>query len=83
MLNEIDLQIVAWCTFAFLCGGLIKGALGVGTPLLTVPLMALVLPVQTAVVLMALPVVFANVWQAFQAKQISSAVSRFWPSFLA
>ncbi|MDP6267782.1 MAG: sulfite exporter TauE/SafE family protein [Arenicellales bacterium] len=83
MLNEIDLQIVAWCTFAFLCGGLIKGALGVGTPLLTVPLMALVLPVQTAVVLMALPVVFANVWQAFQTKQISSAVSRFWPSFLA
>jgi len=64
------LDIILWCSFALACGGLIKGTLGVGTPLLTVPLMALVLPAQSAVTLMALPVVVANLWQAFSAPNI-------------
>ncbi|MGB1612514.1 MAG: hypothetical protein ACPHCM_03420, partial [Arenicellales bacterium] len=58
-LPELDMWIIVWCGFALFCGGLIKGTLGVGTPLLTVPLMALVVPAQTAVVLMAIPVVVA------------------------
>ncbi|MGA0343766.1 MAG: sulfite exporter TauE/SafE family protein [Arenicellales bacterium] len=82
-LPELDMWIIAWCGFALFCGGLIKGTLGVGTPLLTVPLMALVVPAQTAVVLMAIPVVVANVWQATRAKEVSTVVSRFWPMFLA
>jgi hypothetical protein len=80
---EYDLHVIGWCAFALFCGGLIKGTLGVGTPLLTVPLMALVLPAQMAVALMAIPVVVANVWQAFQAKQIGTVASRFWPAFIA
>ena len=83
MFSEYDLLLIAWCAFALLCGGLIKGTLGVGTPLLTVPLMALVIPVQTAVALMAIPVVVANVWQASQTKQLGTVVSRFWPAFVA
>ena len=82
-MGELDLLVVAWCTFALFCGGLIKGALGVGTPLLTVPLMALVLPAQMAVILMAVPVVVANVWQFFRAGRLHTAASRFWPSFVA
>lgn len=83
MPDTLDLAITAWCAFALLCGGLIKGTLGVGTPLLTVPLMALVLPAQTAVALMAIPVVFANIWQALQAREVGQVVPRFWPAFLA
>ena len=65
------------------CGGLIKGSLGVGTPLLTVPLMALAMPAQSAVTLMAMPVVVANVWQALSASNIKSIVGRFWPVCVA
>ena len=65
--------------FALACGGLIKGTLGVGTPLLTVPLMTLVLPAQTAVTLMAMPIAVANLWQAASATNIKSIVGRFWP----
>ncbi|MFL2551894.1 MAG: sulfite exporter TauE/SafE family protein [Arenicellales bacterium] len=81
-LEELDALVIVWCTFALFCGGLIKGTLGVGTPLLTVPLMALVLPVQMAVILMAVPVVVANVWQAFKAGRLQAAAVRFWPSFV-
>jgi uncharacterized protein len=80
---EIGLPVLAWCAFALACGGVIKGALGVGTPLLTVPLMALVLPAQTAVVLMAIPVVLANLWQASHGDSVTPVALRFWPCFAA
>ena len=83
MLEEYGPWVIAWCFFALACGGLIKGALGVGTPLLTVPLMAQVLPPQMAIAIMAIPVVVANVWQFAQAERSSAVVARFWPTFVA
>lgn len=82
MFVDIDWLVLLWCSLALLCGGLIKGTLGVGTPLLTVPMMALVLPAHTAVALMAMPVVVANVWQAIQSGQPRVAMQRFWPMFV-
>lgn len=83
MLAEYGLAIVTWCFFALMCGGFIKGALGVGTPLLTVPMMALVLPPQMAIAIMAIPVVVANLYQFVQAERSSAVVARFWPTFVA
>jgi len=83
LLAEYGPWIIAWCFFALCCGGFIKGALGVGTPLLTVPMMAQVLPPQTAIAIMAIPVVVANLWQFAQAERSTAVVARFWPTFLA
>jgi len=83
MTDQLSMLVILWCTFALFCGGLIKGTLGVGTPLLTVPLMALVLPAQSAVALMAMPVVVANLWQAGKAPNIKSIIGRFWPTAVA
>jgi uncharacterized membrane protein YfcA len=83
LLVEYGIWIVAWCFFALACGGFIKGALGVGTPLLTVPMMAQVLPPQMAIAIMAIPVVVANLWQFAQAERSTEVVSRFWPTFVA
>ena len=83
MLVEYGPWIVAWCFFALCCGGFIKGALGVGTPLLTVPMMAQVLPAQMAIAIMAIPVVVANLWQFAQAERSTAVVVRFWPAFVA
>lgn len=83
MLAEYGPWIVAWCFFALCCGGFIKGALGVGTPLLTVPMMAQVLPPQMAIAIMAVPVVVANLWQFAQAERSTATIARFWPTFVA
>ncbi len=83
MLAEYGPWIVAWCFFALCCGGFIKGALGVGTPLLTVPMMAQVLPPQMAIAIMAVPVVVANLWQFAQAERSRAVVARFWPTLVA
>jgi len=83
MTDSIPMFVIIWCSFALFCGGLLKGTLGVGTPLLTVPMMALVLPAQSAVALMAMPVVAANLWQAWRAPDIKSTIGRFWPAAVA
>lgn len=82
MFDNYEYWIIAWCFFALGCGGFIKGALGVGTPLLTVPMMALVLPPQMAIAIMAIPVVVANLWQFFQTERSTAVVRRFWPTFV-
>ncbi len=80
IITEYSLWSIVWCALAMACGGLIKGALGVGTPLLTVPMMAMVLPPQMAVVMMALPVVVANLWQVKDAEHPKATLIRFWPA---
>lgn len=54
-----------------------------GTPLLTVPMMAFVLPPQMAIAIMALPVVVANVWQFISAPKEKGIVRDFLPAGLA
>ena len=83
MFAEFDISVIAWCFFALSCGGFIKGALSVGTPLLTVPMMMLALPPQMAIAIMAIPVVVANLWQFAQAERSMAVVGRFWPTFIA
>ena len=82
-MDSLSAGVVAWCAFALGCGGLIKGALGVGTPLLTVPMMAFVLPPQVAVAVMALPVVMANVWQYVGAPKSQPVARDFLPAGVA
>ena len=83
MIFDLAPWAVVWCAFAMACGGFIKGVLGIGTPLLTVPMMALVLPAHHAVVIMAIPVVVANVWQVYDAVQPVATIRRFWPALIA
>ena len=81
MFAGYEFWIIAWCFFALVFGGFIKGARVVGTPLLTVPMMAMVLPPQMAIAIMAIPVVVANLWQFSQAERSTAVVKRFWPAF--
>ena len=48
--------IIAACALAILLGGLVKGTLGVGLPLLAVPLMSLMIGSTHAIALVAVPV---------------------------
>ena len=64
---------------AFVLGGLVKGTIGVGLPLVVVPLLSLVLPSPTAIALVSVPVVASNVVQIWQAAPGSRQIKRFWP----
>ncbi len=49
----------------FVTGGVVKGTLGVGLPLVVVPLLSLLFDASMAIGLLVLPVLVSNVLEAF------------------
>lgn len=67
----------------FVLGGVVKGTLGVGLPLVVVPLLSLLMPAPQAMGLLVLPVLLSNALQALEGGRLRYAVRRFWPLMLA
>jgi uncharacterized membrane protein YfcA len=80
----VSATLVAAASFLMLAaGGMVKGALGVGLPLVSVPLLSLIIPPSQAMGLMVLPVVASNIQQAWQGGWWKRASRRFAPLLLA
>ncbi len=60
-------------------GGVVKGASGIGLPMVAVPIMALAVSVPTAVSLMTFPILASNIVQATQGGRWRPILRRFWP----
>ena len=67
----------------FVAGGVVKGTLGVGLPLVVVPLLSLMLPPNQAMGLLVLPVLLSNAMQAAEGGRLAYALRRFAPLMLA
>lgn len=61
-----DWAALAAAIAALAFGGVLKGATGAGFPIIAVPVIALAYDVPTAVVVMVLPSLLANAWQAWR-----------------
>jgi uncharacterized membrane protein YfcA len=59
----IDFLAPAAAALAILLGGLIKGAIGLGAPLVAVPVIAAIYGVKTAIAVMTVPLIVSNIWQ--------------------
>jgi uncharacterized membrane protein YfcA len=68
---------------AVFLGGLTKGALGIGMPLLAMPVMALFMTVPQALTVLTIPILVTNIWQALQGGHLKAMVQRFWDLALA
>jgi uncharacterized protein len=66
-----------------LLGGLSKGALGLGLPLVAIPFLSLAMPVPQALVILTAPMVATNIYQAVQGGNLRAVLKRFWPVGLA
>lgn len=67
----------------FVTGGVVKGTLGVGLPLVVVPLLSLIVPPGQAMGLLVLPVLLSNALQAVEGGRFGYAVRRFAPLMVA
>ncbi|MCG8509487.1 MAG: sulfite exporter TauE/SafE family protein [Rhodospirillales bacterium] len=70
-------------SLAFLAAGTVKGVLGIGLPLVAVPLIATVTEPAMAIALMTVPALISNGWQALQGGHQGIVVRRFWPVIIA
>lgn len=67
---------------ALMLGGFAKGVLGVGLPMVALPLMSTVMPIRDAVAILYFPILATNAFQLIQGGYMVSAFKRFWPLLL-
>jgi uncharacterized membrane protein YfcA len=78
-LPHLSLFALAFGAAAFFAGGFVKGVVGVGLPLIVVPLLALIVDPRLAIALMLVPILTSNLWQAFAGGGFRAALRRFGP----
>nr|WP_290428774.1 sulfite exporter TauE/SafE family protein [Ramlibacter aurantiacus] len=64
---------MATCAAIVVFGSVVKGALGVGLPLVAVPMLSLLMPAPRAMGVLMVPVLLSNLWQAWQCGQLAHA----------
>lgn len=70
---------LTWLVLAFFLGGVVKGTLGIGLPLVALPLLSFSWHPMQAIALVAVPVVASNVWQTYDSPISWQGLRRFWP----
>jgi uncharacterized membrane protein YfcA len=63
----------------FLIGGLVKGVLGLGLPLIPVPVLSHFIPVPKVIGLMTMPALVSNFLQGITGANRRATIKRFWP----
>ena len=63
---------------AFLCGGLVKGMIGIGLPLTAVTLMTQVVDLRVAIPLLVVPIVVTNTFQALRGGKFWILLREYW-----
>src|SRR5574340_136791 len=76
---DIGAPVLAACAAAILAGGLVKGVVGIGLPLVALPVMVNFIPVPKAIALLILSSFATSVWQSVDGGQFASSARRFWP----
>ena len=76
-----DPTIIIIIILAVLAGGLVKGTLGFGMPMVALPIIAFIIPPTTAMILLCAPIFLTNFLQIKSRQGISSY--RFLPMFLS
>jgi uncharacterized protein len=74
----INEQTIVLVVGVFLFAGIIKGAIGIGLPTVSVGVMGQFMPPHTAIALVVLPILFANIWQIIRTKAGWKTLQKYW-----
>jgi hypothetical protein len=85
---EISFAQFGWFAIAigagsFVLGGLVKGVIGLGLPMVAVPVLATFMDPKIAVALMTVPVLTSNVWIYGTSGKVSELFARHWRILVA
>jgi uncharacterized protein len=75
-------ETLALVVGAFALGGFVKGAIGMGLPVIVLALLTMVMPLREAMAIFLIPGVASNIWQATSGPYLPGLVRRLWPFLL-
>lgn len=76
---DLGAPVLMVCIAAMVAGGVVKGVVGIGLPLVSIPVMANFIPVHKAIALLILSSFITSVWQSFHGGGFLPSAKRFWP----
>jgi uncharacterized membrane protein YfcA len=79
---DLTLITLAIALGALLLGGFAKGVLGVGLPMVAIPILSTFLPIRDVVAILFFPILATNLWQALYGGYLTATLKRFWPMLL-
>jgi hypothetical protein len=71
-------EIIVLVTITFLCAGFVKGAIGLGIPVVALAFMAAPLGLKAAMAIIVAPCIVANVWQGLAGSYFGEIMRRLW-----
>lgn len=82
LLPNATVTVLAVAVLALALGGFSKGVLGVGLPMVALPILSTVMPIRDAVAVLYFPILATNLYQLVQGGYMVVAFKRFWPLLL-
>lgn len=80
---HVSSDLILTLLIAFLVvAGLMKGIIGVGMPIVALPLLAILIDVRAAVMLLSMPLILSNIPQAFEGGETAACFMRLIPVLL-
>ena len=76
-------EALAIPTPSFLLAGFVKGVVGLGLPTVSLAILAATLGLREAMILMLMPSLVTNVWQALAGGSLGAIIRRLWPALAA
>jgi hypothetical protein len=77
-----DLATIALVALAFGFAGTVKGVIGLGMPTVSMAVLTFGMPIPRALVLMIVPTIATNIWQALDGPHLRAVLRRLWPLLL-
>jgi uncharacterized membrane protein YfcA len=74
--------IIAAVVCSLIVAGLLKGTIGVGMPVVALPLLSLFIDIKSAAMLLSMPLIFSNVPQALEGGKTGRCLMQLMPVFL-
>src|SRR6267142_2551677 len=75
-------SIIAAVVCSLIIAGLLKGTIGVGMPVVALPLLSLFIDIKSAAMLLSMPLVFSNLPQALEGGQTGRCLVQLMPVIL-
>ena len=82
-MSTLDPTTLALIALIMVLGGTVKGALGLGLPLVCVGFMTMFLPAREVLGIAIIPILVTNAWQAYESGSGKAEVRRVWPLILS
>ena len=82
MMTILDPTTLALIALIMVLGGTVKGALGLGLPLVCVGFMSMFLPAREVLGIAIIPILVTNAWQAYESGSGMTELRRVWPLIL-